>query len=120
MHNDLTIYKTDTMWYVKYIYNAFNFLHLGILRMFKSTLTIATSVFLLMSGVANLFAMDLDEAHSGQRTSTKTLAPLSTAICQKLDDMMPQIVRHAAFTQCLDNELPVNLALVCTDWFKII
>lgn len=89
--------------------------------MFKSTLTIATSVFLLMSGADDLFAMEpLYDDHSVERTSNKTLAPLSPEMCQKLDDVKPLIVYHAAFAQCLDNKLPVNLALVCKDWFKII
>jgi hypothetical protein len=86
--------------------------------MLKSTLTIATSVFLLMSGAVDLFAMErLDDDHSGQRTSNKALAEMYQALP---GDMKPQIVFQAAFEQCLDNKMPVNIALVCTEWFKFI
>ena len=83
--------------------------------MFKFTLTITTSVFLFMSGAVDLFAMDKDNDLSAERN--KALAARYQALP---DDVKPLIVFHAAFEQCLGNELPMNLALVCTNWFKII
>ncbi|MBA3814557.1 MAG: hypothetical protein H0X26_08775 [Alphaproteobacteria bacterium] len=71
-----------------------------------------------MSGTADLFAMErLDDDYSAERTSNKALAEMYQAVP---NEIKTKIVFHAAFEQCLDNELPVNLALVCTDWFKII
>ena len=96
--------------------------HLGILNMFKLPLQIAISVFLCVSNAADLFAMfSLDEDHSEQKTSNATLATISYKILPNLpDDMGAPIIQQAAFQQCLDNELPVNLALVCKEWFKTI
>ncbi|MBA3814419.1 MAG: hypothetical protein H0X26_08050 [Alphaproteobacteria bacterium] len=78
--------------------------------MFKFTLTTAASVFLLMSGAADLFAMEpLDDDHPAERTSNKIFPDLS-------NEMGSLIIEDAAFKQCLNNELPVNLALVCKTW----
>ncbi|MBA3814807.1 MAG: hypothetical protein H0X26_10085 [Alphaproteobacteria bacterium] len=78
--------------------------------MFKFTLTTAASVFLLMSGAADLFAMEpLDDDHSAEKTSNKIFPDLP-------NEMQSSIIEDAAFKQCLNNELPVNLALVCKTW----
>lgn len=88
--------------------------------MFKFTLTIATSAFLFVSSADNGCAMFLEEENS-ERTNNKVLTTIAPKIFQSLpDDMKALTVSHTAFEQCSDNKFPLNLALVCKEWFKII
>lgn len=88
--------------------------------MFKATLTLATSVFLLMSGAADLFAMEsLDDVCSQQKTMKKAQPTIDSEIFPNLpNEMGSRIIEYAAFEQCLNDELPVNLVLVCKAWHK--
>ncbi|MBA3814853.1 MAG: hypothetical protein H0X26_10330 [Alphaproteobacteria bacterium] len=70
--------------------------------MFKFTLTIATSVFLLMSGAADLFAMDLDE--------TEALG---------IAHSVPQDVMGAILQEASKDNNPRHLTSVCKSWYHV-
>ncbi|MBA3813807.1 MAG: hypothetical protein H0X26_04865 [Alphaproteobacteria bacterium] len=70
--------------------------------MFKFTLTIATSVFLLMSGAADLFAMDLDE--------TEALG---------ITHYVPQDVMGAILQEASKDNNPRHLTSICKSWYHV-
>lgn len=95
--------------------------------MFKFTLRVATSIFLLTTGTTALFAMESEGQRDDHKKSNHiapapiSLAPISFEKFTDLpSEIKPLIITWSAFGQCLKDELPVNLALVCTDWFAII